>query len=337
MPEARPPNPVERTERGLVRRASALFVAAGLLLVTLTACSTDPNANCDGALKQGSASDLIDVSGKAGSVPDVTFPTPVKTTTSQRTTVTEGKGAKIEKGQEVVIDFSLLNGTNGAALQATKFDGSTGTTLAVGQTGLPGLDKALLCSTVGSRLAIAIAPKDGLGQSAANFGISANDTLVMVVDVNKAYLPAANGAPQPGQPGFPSVVIAPGGRPGITVPKTDPPTTVKIAVNKQGDGAVVKKDDTVVIHYTSVLWKERTVVDSTWDADNPAVLPLKQGTTTTAGTVLAKGITEGLVGQKVGSQVTVIVPPGKAFGAQGSGSVPPNATLVYVVDILGIV
>ena len=47
MPEASPPFPVDRTERGLVHRASALFVAAGLLLVTLTACSTNPNDSCD--------------------------------------------------------------------------------------------------------------------------------------------------------------------------------------------------------------------------------------------------------------------------------------------------
>jgi peptidylprolyl isomerase len=318
-----------------VHRASALFVAAGLLLVTLTACSSDPNANCDTALKSGSASDVVNVSGKFGEAPTVKFPTPVRTSTSQRTTVIEGTGPEIHKGQEVVVDFMIYNGTDGRLLQTTKYDGASGSSLVVGQT-IPGLDKGLQCATVGSRLAIAVSPKDGLGSSASSVGVKPTDTVVIVVDVNKAYLPAANGAPQPGRPGFPTVVIAPGGRPGVTVPTTTPPTTLEVAVNKQGDGKTVTKSDTVVIHYTGVLWKERTVFDSTWDTGTPATLQMSTGQTA-AGTSLPAGLVEGLVGQKVGSQVTIIVPPSKAFGSQGSGPVPQNATLVYVVDILGIV
>ncbi|NEN06163.1 peptidylprolyl isomerase [Diaminobutyricibacter tongyongensis] len=335
MPEASPPFPVDRTERGLVHRASALFVAAGLLLVTLTACSTDPNANCDTALTSGSASDVIHVSGKFGEQPTVKFPTPVRTSTSQRTTVITGSGPEVHTGQEVVVDFSIYNGTNGQLIQTTKYDPTSASALVVGKT-IPGLDKGLQCATVGSRLAIAVSPKDGLGASASSVGVSPTDTVVIVVDVNKAYLPAANGAPQPGRPGFPTVVIAPGGRPGVTVPTTNPPTSLEVAVNKQGDGKTVTKSDTVVIHYTGVLWKERTVFDSTWDSGTPATLQLSTGQTA-AGTSLPKGLVEGLIGQKVGSQVTIIVPPSKAFGSQGSGPVPQNATLVYVVDILGIV
>jgi peptidylprolyl isomerase len=335
MPEASPPFPVERTERGLVHRASALFVAAGLLLVTLTACSSDPNTNCDTALSSGSASDVVKVSGKFGEQPTVTFPTPVRTSTSQRTTVIKGDGAEVHKGQEVVVDFSIYNGTNGQLIQTTKYDPTSASALVVGQT-IPGLDKGLQCATVGSRLAIAVSPKDGLGSSASSVGVKPTDTVVIVVDVNKAYLPAANGAPQPGKPGFPTVVIAPGGRPGVTVPTTDPPKSLEVAVNKQGDGKTVTKDDTVVIHYTGVLWKERTVFDSTWDTGTPATVQLSTGQTA-SGTSVPKGLTEALVGQKVGSQVTIIVPPSKAFGSQGSGPVPQNATLVYVVDILGIV
>jgi peptidylprolyl isomerase len=43
-----------------------------------------------------------------------------------------------------------------------------------------------------------------------------------------------------------------------------------------------------------------------------------------------------LVGQKVGSQFIAIIPPGMAYGAAGSQTVPGNSTLVYVVDVLGI-
>ena len=48
-----------------------------------------------------------------------------------------------------------------------------------------------------------------------------------------------------------------------------------------------------------------------------------------------KGFVTALAGQRVGSQVLAVLPPSEAYGATGSGSVPANATLVFVVDILG--
>ncbi|MGH2897997.1 MAG: peptidylprolyl isomerase, partial [Solirubrobacteraceae bacterium] len=69
-----------------MRRATALVVAAGLLAVTLTGCTSDPNANCDTALKPGTASDLITATGAIGAKPKVSFPTPVDTKTSQAST-----------------------------------------------------------------------------------------------------------------------------------------------------------------------------------------------------------------------------------------------------------
>ena len=44
-----------------------------------------------------------------------------------------------------------------------------------------------------------------------------------------------------------------------------------------------------------------------------------------------------LEGAKVGSQIIAVIPPDMAYGATGQGSVPANATLVFIVDILGIV
>jgi peptidylprolyl isomerase len=51
---------------------------------------------------------------------------------------------------------------------------------------------------------------------------------------------------------------------------------------------------------------------------------------------VVSGFVKGLVGQKVGSQVLLVIPPDEGYGAQGQGEVPANATIIFVVDILGI-
>jgi FKBP-type peptidyl-prolyl cis-trans isomerase len=313
-----------------VRRAPALLVAASLLLITLSACSSDPNASCASAASPGPASALISVSGPVGSAPKVSFPTPLKTATTQRTVLSAGKGAPIESGQEILMDFSLYNATTGALIQA---DNSKTAAVVVGKS-IKGLDSGLLCMKQGARVALAISPKDGFGTSGSSFGIGPNDSIVMVVDVAKTYLPRANGVPVPSQPGFPMVVLAPDGTPGISVPVNAPPTSLKVAELKQGNGATVKQGNSVVVQYTGVLWKERTVFDSTWQNGQPATLVAADGSKVQGGVV--SGFAKALVGQKVGSQFIAIIPPGMAYGSAGSQTVPANSTLVFVVDVLGI-
>lgn len=313
-----------------MRRAPALFVAASLLLVTLSACSSDPNASCASAAGPGAASALISVNGPVGSAPKVSFPTPLKTATTQRTVISAGTGAPIQTGQEILMDFSLYNATTGALIQA---DNSKTAAVVVGKS-IKGLDSGLLCMKQGARVALAISPKDGFGTSSSQFGVGPNDSLVMVVDVAKTYLPRANGVPVPSQPGFPMVVLAPDGTPGISVPVTAPPTSLKFAELKQGNGATVKQGNSVVVQYTGVLWKERTVFDSTWQNGQPATLVAADGSKVQGGVV--SGFAKALIGQKVGSQFIAIIPPGMAYGSTGSQTVPANSTLVFVVDVLGI-
>lgn len=323
-----PSHPTHRTERGLVRRASALLVTAGLLLVTLSACSSGPNGNCSAPVTSGAASKLITVHGNFGTKPTVTFPTPLKTDTTQRSDLIVGDGVPLHANQEALLDVSIYDGTTGKIVQQTNYDKSHPAAIVLGGQIPPGLAKGLQCVTVGSRVAIAISPQ---GAAAGNTG---SDSYVAVVDVHKAFLMRANGTPQPSGIGFPSVVLAPDGTPGITVPKIDPPKKLRTEVLKRGDGATVKRGDHVVVNYTGVLWKERTVFDSSWSKHQPATLVADDGTKTQGGVV--PGFADAMIGQKVGSQVVAIIPPDKGYGAQGSGQIPANATLVFVIDILGI-
>lgn len=319
-----------------MRRAPALIVAAALLLVTLSGCSSSPaaasGANCEKAAQPGSASRLISVSGKFGQKPKVTMPTPVIATTTQASVAIQGTGAELVKGQEAVIDYSIYNGRTGKLVSAGDWS-SSGTPAVVGKTEVTGLDDALLCHRVGSRLAIAIAPKQGFGTGGESAGLKSTDTAVMIVDIRKAYLARANGTPQPRRQGFPIVVLAPDGQPGVNVPTTNPPSKLEIAVLKAGHGAKVAEGDEVVTNYTGILWKERTVFQSTWSSGQPATLKASYGK---SGVI--HGFASAIIGQRVGSQILVIVPPDKGYGAKGSsdGTIPGNATLIFVIDILGI-
>jgi len=300
-----------------VRRATALVVAAGLLAVTLTGCSSDPNANCDTALTSGRASDLISAKGALGSKPTITFPTPVDTTKSEATKLIEGSGQKLQTGQMVKIQYTLLDGETGKAIGASSFNKAQPTLIPVGKSGVPGIDKALQCAPVGSRLAIAIAPKDSGQQGTTSTGIA-------LVDVVGAFLPRADGAVRPAVSGFPTVVLAPTGQAGITIPTTAAPKTVRSELLKAGDGATVKKDSTVVLHYTAVGWENKNVVFSTWNAGAPDLVSMSTGQSN-ANQALPQAMLKELVGQKVGSQVIIETPTDSSMSA--------NA---WAVDILGV-
>jgi FKBP-type peptidyl-prolyl cis-trans isomerase len=165
--------------------------------------------------------------------------------------------------------------------------------------------------------------------------LATDDTVAIVVDVQSVYLGKANGTDQVLNSGFPSVVLAPDGRPGFTFADPKPPTDLKIETLKAGSGAKVAKDDKVVLHYTGVLWDTGEVFDSTWDRNAPAVLIASSLDDSASG--LVPGFAKALIGQRVGSQVIAVIPPGEGYPTgQGPATVPDGSTMVFVFDILGI-
>ena len=107
------------------------------------------------------------------------------------------------------------------------------------------------------------------------------------------------------------------------------PTGLQYEDVKVGSGAEAKKGQTVSVHYTGTL-QNGTKFDSSRDAGQPFVFPLG------AGRVIA-GWDEGIVGMKVGGQRKLIIPPNLGYGAQGFPPViPPNATLIFDVELLDV-
>jgi FKBP-type peptidyl-prolyl cis-trans isomerase len=321
-----------------VRRAPALIASAGLLVAVLTGCSAPGEAaDCEAPVTEGAASKLVSVSGEFGSAPTVDFPTPVKTDTTQVSEIVAGEGAVLRAGQSALLDLSVYNGTTGAVISEATYDGTALTTLILDrEKTLPGLVSGLECAQVGSRLALVVSPDDGLGPAGgdANSGIGADDSLVIVIDVVKSILARADGTNQPVASGLPSVVLAVDGTPGVTIPSSEPPTELQIGVLKKGDGETVAEGDTATLHYTGVLWNEKTVFDSSWAKGEPAPFLVVDGSKTQGG--LIPGFAKALIGQTVGSQIIAVLPPDQAYADQASQTIPAGSTLVFVIDILGV-
>jgi len=96
-----------------------------------------------------------------------------------------------------------------------------------------------------------------------------------------------------------------------------------------GQGAAAAAGQKVTVHYTGWL-TNGTKFDSSKDRNDPFVFPLGGGR-------VIKGWDEGVQGMKVGGKRKLTIPPALGYGARGAGSViPPNATLVFEVELLGV-
>ncbi|MDH2445079.1 FKBP-type peptidyl-prolyl cis-trans isomerase [Amnibacterium sp. CER49] len=319
------------------------LVPAALVAVTalaLTACSSGPakpsaspttsNAvSASACAKPGSASNAVQVNGKAGSAPTVKFPLPTSTSATQRTVLKAGSGDTVKAGASVQIAYSLYDGKNGKLLDSSGYGAKKPVILTADTTQyLPGLVQALVCGRAGERFASVIPASAAFGSAGSEqLGVGGGDSLVLVADILELTPTKATGALKALPASFPKVTTAANGTPSVKIPATSAPKSLEIADRRVGTGETVRSGDTVTVQYQGVLWRTGSIFDQSWG---------KTGPTSFATTAVVKGFGKALVGQKIGSQVVAIVPADQGYGSKGSsdGSIKGTDVMVFVIDVL---
>ena len=114
---------------------------------------------------------------------------------------------------------------------------------------------------------------------------------------------------------------------------TQTPSGLQYEDTVVGTGATPSKGQSCSMHYTGWLWvggAKGSKFDSSHDRGKPFVFPIGAGR-------VIKGWDEGVATMKVGGKRTLLIPPELGYGAQGAGGViPPNATLLFEVELLGV-
>lgn len=256
--------------------------------------------------------DFAQPSGTFGT-PALTLKAPVYVDHTTYTDTEVGTGRQITSdAQDVVFSIAIANGATGQSLVQAAPPVQP---LSSWHSSYEGLVTAMMCATEGTRVVAAIPARELSAAGAQDLGVTHDQSIAVAIDIKKVYLAAADGTPQYNdRRGMPSVVLAPGGRPGVIVPDAAAPSDRVVEVLKKGDGPQVGSGDTARVQYTGVDWNTRKVTNSTWEnGASIAVAPNRD-----------LAFASDLSGMTVGSQLLVVAP-----------SSDGDAT-IYVVDLLGI-
>jgi peptidylprolyl isomerase len=287
--------------------------------------SATPSASAKATVKPSTNLDALTVTGAYGKKPTVKIAaTPWAIDKTQTKVLSEGKGGAVKDGMTVEVNYFGVDARTGKTFDESFSRGQT-ISFPLDQV-IAGFKKGLVGQKQGSRVVIAMPGTDGYDASggSAQAGINVGDTLVFVVDVVGIPLTEPSGTKVTPKAGLPTV-SASLTDPQITVPKSDPPTSVVVQPLITGTGKKVAAADAITFHYRWVKWADGKTVET--DYGKPA--------SQASMAQLIKGLQKGLVGQPVGSRVLVVVPAkGDYPNGQDSPKIEPTDTLVFVVDIL---
>lgn len=307
-----------------MRKFAAIAVSVGLV-AALSACAGGPATGSD-CTDEGNAA-LVTADGTFGGDPEATFPFPLVSETVSVATVSDSDGPRVPRGGVIAGAISVYDGGSGEPV----LDPGNGQPIAGLSLLMPTatgfqlpFTASLACASAGSRIAVEGPASDLFNESAVEgLGLTADQSIVVITDVEEVYLGRADGADQVAQSGLPAVVLAPNGQPGFTFPDAAAPAEQRVALLKRGSGAELADGDVAVVHYSALGWQADAVSASSWPTLVPARLALDgQDQQVSSTFVFAAAVKDALVGLPVGSQVLV--------------AVPGDSPVVYVVDILGI-
>jgi peptidylprolyl isomerase len=304
-----------------VRRLVVTSTVLALSTVGLAACGSGDDSHLTGK---------VTATGDFGDQPTVKYSGKVTTDKTIVKVLHKGEGDKVVEGDSVTVDMYIGNGYNGKKALSTFDKGQSPSPVDVTKQTLPAIEKALKGQKIGSRVEVIAAPKDtwgGKGQGGnAELGIGNADTTVWVIDlVSKA------GATDVAADKVPALKLAketPSGFDFSKSPKAAP-KELQRATLKEGTGAAIASGQKVKVRYLGSVWGSSKVFDESFSKGKQ---PFE--VTVGAGGVI-KGWDLGLKGAKVGSRIELVIPAELGYGTSGQGkTIPPNSTLVFVIDVL---
>jgi len=214
--------------------------------------------------------------------------------------VVVGDGVEAKKGDVLTVHYTgwvLNDGVKAEAPFDSSVERGEPVSFPIGIGRLiPGWDEGIPGMKVGGKRELTIAPAMGYGDRDIP-NIPANSTLFFEVEV-------------------------------LTIP------AVEINDAKVGDGAEALEGDNVKVHYTGWLYEAGAKSGEPFDSSHKRNEPF--GFQIGAGMVIS-GWDQGVAGMKVGGHRTLIIPPELGYGARGAGaSIPPNATLIFDVELVEV-
>lgn len=318
-------------------RTRILGAVAAVALVLSGCGSDDTDASPEAeqptpiAVEDASSTSLdeVTVEGEPGERPEVSFEAPLVIEGSEHTVVHEGDGDNVGENQQVTANMTLVSGNTGEELSSSYETGQPSGFPTDTEQISQSLYDAVMEVPVGSRVLLSYNGPARQGE--------VTQTLIYVIDITGSEeipepLSRAEGDEVDPVEGLPEVTRGEDGQPSISTPEGDAPGELTVEPTIQGDGPEVTEGQTVTVHYTGWLWDGGEQFDSSWERGEPFVVQDVPN-----GPVI-EGWNQALLGQNVGSQILVIIPPEQGYGEAGAGeNIPPNATLVFVIDILSSV
>ncbi|MER6397405.1 MULTISPECIES: FKBP-type peptidyl-prolyl cis-trans isomerase [unclassified Kitasatospora] len=325
-----------------MRRTAGLLLTLPLLLAV--ACSSSTKATSPATPTASSAAPTVPApvneaspmptlsGGGFGSKATITIPDGAPSGQFVVNTVSEGDRSTVNKGDWVTVNYSAKDWTTGKDLPSSYDEGGKPQLYQAGSGQLvPAFDQSVIGKKVGSRLLVVAPPAAAFGTQGNNqLGVAPGDTVVFVLDIMESLPQDSTLSGTMTQPPANLPQVKDNGKAAVTItipPGQAAPTDLQQAVLIKGEGKPVKSGQTLVVQYTGVLWSNGQQFDSSWSHGGAQALQIGTGS-------VIEGWDKGLVGQTVGSRVELVVPPALGYKDQAQGSVPPNSTLVFVIDIL---
>ncbi|MBX9389725.1 FKBP-type peptidyl-prolyl cis-trans isomerase [Streptomonospora nanhaiensis] len=326
-------------------RAAALAVPFLAVLFAVSSCSSIPEDWRTPAFLQSEEDDydsrLPEVSGEVGEEPKVDFSDKAPPQDEQITDVVEqgaGENELVRSTdiiQAEVVEYQWTAEGKAEKTQST-YESGAPILLNLSQLGEE-LTEGLVNQPVGSRVIYAFPPQDPAEAQAMGQPSPAPGASVSVLDIKERY---GEGQVVPGEQtahggdGLPTVHQPGHELPDIEIPDSDPPADLETQALIEGDGPEVEEGQQLVVQYTGMRWDDSTVFDSTWNREGAEGVP---STFIIGAGQVIEGWDKGLVGQKVGSRMLLVIPEDMAYGENAEESGSPAGTLVFVVDILDAV